>query len=827
MRITAEPGHWGKLDNLSPDLGKGLRTRTRTCAKRLFMMDTKYKSIALIAVSFIVLFTSIEYHAIIRGKTVKTYNHASGEKSSNYSRGLHCDSFTNTTIHSDFAEEFQARFSLFNSFIARSKSIMPKNNSFLAATLSGGGRTRSKRSPSTEIEAPTTKIEKNKKRDRKKAQLNNSLNESFTGENKAKAVRKLEPELSGLSEEEGVKDGTGTDKESSPMSEEFDANWLAKGEHPLIESTPINKGTLLDLDTTLAGPLARIKQVTQNMHEMLRGDLEKHDRDNSPILPNYNATLTPVAGHCDERKKRDSVFSRQIAEAATAQGKRLVKNIFLRLIGYLFLAQPSSTTTFGTAQARSAVTSRKRDYNSSNIHAGNYTMNDQARANLEERIARDNAWPYEVAIFSVAYHDGLEKDLMTMAEKDAIGRGIDSGLQRLQAEATRRKTAMKVQIHEQIRLSAGMAVVNCKDEISAKWVMRAIDNIKAMAAGRLRPGLDLKSAEIKDAKPFRAYTIINTSKTDSWEETKGWLVRNEVNVEGLYKVNTRLERNLVFTAVDTKGHLQRIFEQGKRLKQFKTLATNISIKMTYGEDEKSESTSIKLFFCKLYLIHFKSTCLRRTRLKRTRHPAGLLKLTSSTGTFSTKRMICSVSRNKSNSSGATLKANSKLQRSELKIEKIHKINCAKDTKSGTISESHELIKEDEAGPFGQKANVMKIDELVFRSNTLKVASAQRCMHSEFKVQARLALCLLRYLSLEGIYMELHNKREAGTENKYVHSIKIDFVTIRVIKTNLMKYNTILHIKLEKKITALRKWNQRRRSTSMEMSKALQTRHVLG
>lgn len=529
-----------------------------------------------------------------KGNTVGNHNKAPGVENVNFlTKGHIYDNFhTNTYEHKNSLANFPTESKTSHSIVSTNNFIMPGNNSFIKATIEGGGGTRSRRILSTDKKSPKktdiAESGKKSKRNRKEAQLNSSGNESFTGKCNTKVVRKLKTEISEPSEEVSVEKKECENKMiDSPMSEEFDSDWLYGNLNMQVEeyqSVPTRESSA-DMEKALAASLGRIDSVSRNMHQLLRGELD--ELDSSTTLPSHNATLTPstIDNEEEEEKNEISFFPLQAPEATTSQCKPpTIKFVSSELMNtFHFLVNPAPELV--------ASNSRKRNWHSANqqlVFVPKANMNDGVRKILEARIQRDIDWPFKVGIFPEAYQSGAEKDMLTMAEKESIGKFIGTGVLKLEAQAVRSRTVSKIQVHDEIRLSAGMAVINCKDKPSADWIMRAIANIKSMTSVDIRADIDLKSALIKEAKPFKAYTIINTNKTDTWEVTKDWLAKKGADVEKLYRVNTRMERNLVFTAVDAKRVLHNIFEPGKRQKFYQTLATNISVKLTYGEDETSK-----------------------------------------------------------------------------------------------------------------------------------------------------------------------------------------------------------------------------------------------
>lgn len=335
---------------------------------------------------------------------------------------------------------------------------MPGNKSFLAATISGtrkGGR-------SSRL---STTPERNEKRGRKVSQMNSSANESFIDQGSTKIFKKDEEiACSRVKHFEKATDDEPTNSDRR-----------------IIFSTPIQTGGPgLRLDETPIKALNAISGISTNMHKALRGELIEFDEQ----LPHYNNTLTPPASADGVDVTQVSTHTTSTSEPRTLKSK--ICKFKIQNTHNLPLFDIGSTASAIKPAPLAYISSRKRAY------PAVFNMNDEAKRIIETREAREKEFPVKVAIFPGRYHDGQEAYFITPTEKENIGRCIDKGLEKLRESVARKKVSMKVIINDAIRLAAGMAIVDCKDEHSAKWVIQAVNHIKNMQGANLRQDIDLK-----------------------------------------------------------------------------------------------------------------------------------------------------------------------------------------------------------------------------------------------------------------------------------------------------------------------------------------------
>lgn len=221
--------------------------------------------------------------------------------------------------------------------------------------------------------------------------------------------------------------------------------------------------------------------------------------------------------------------------------------------------------------------------------------NDEVRKMIEARAARDREFPYKVGIFSSTYQQGSATDMLTPEERDIIGRGLSKGVD----ARNKLKVQGEVSIHHELRISSGMVVANCKDKISSDWLIDVIakGHLKTLAtkAGTpFRDSLMLVAKDIASCNPFMAFSVVNTNKMDSWMQTVSMLSTFDIETEGWMLVNSRSERNQLFTFIDTKRRLHLKFEggrSGRRAIVCQRMGINITLRWAYGEDETGEILS--------------------------------------------------------------------------------------------------------------------------------------------------------------------------------------------------------------------------------------------
>lgn len=524
--------------------------------------------------------------------------------------------------------------------IKTESATMPGGNSFLKATIEAGGGIKLRKLSGTDDDESVDKA--NKKRNRKAAQLNNSCNESFTG----KIVKERK-----LSYDDARYDN------NSPMSEE--AEELVRSEEKLSDQG------VPDIDKRLAAQMGHISAVTMRMHGKLRDELLEYDLQNQYTLPSHNATLTPRTSESNDESDNQRLFFSRTVEAATSSGMSSKLYSILKRVNFRLYV------VVNTDLGITVRTSRKRGLETVNsIHVSipkKRMISDEVRNALEKRIQRDADWPVKVGIFATKYQTGDEKFLLNLTEKDSIGKFIDTSVQKLVAQNLRENVATVIEIHDEIRLSAGMAVVNCKNDDSAKWLMRAVASAKRMRAVVVRDHIELQATTIKDAVPFKAFTIINSNKSDSWEVTKEMLAKKGVVVDKLVVVNTRNERNTVYTAVDTGRKVHECLEYGKRMRNFQMLAGNITLKLTYGEDEKCKKLNRNRGQNNLFSLRFQSSS-PRVRTNRLSSPtSGSTIAKTLTGTSRKMRTRCNI---KSTEQQRTSENELKKDESQCKVQEI-------------------------------------------------------------------------------------------------------------------------------------------------------------
>lgn len=222
-------------------------------------------------------------------------------------------------------------------------------------------------------------------------------------------------------------------------------------------------------------------------------------------------------------------------------------------------------------------------------------VNEEIRKMQEARAKRDIDFPYKVGIFALGlYHEGKEEGLLTYVDKDLIGRCIDTGLE------SRKTSGLEVMTNNEIRVSAGMAVLNCKDKAGADWIIKVVkagrlETLAKSAKTPFRDGLILSAEHIAQARLWRSYSAVNTNKADSWSNTMAWLRKSGVNTDGWILLNARVDRNQIFTFIDPVRTLDSVFEGMKdlpeRKKAYVRLASNITIRWPLGEDETGKQSA--------------------------------------------------------------------------------------------------------------------------------------------------------------------------------------------------------------------------------------------
>lgn len=218
---------------------------------------------------------------------------------------------------------------------------------------------------------------------------------------------------------------------------------------------------------------------------------------------------------------------------------------------------------------------------------------EEVRRNIDMlKEEREKNFPIKVAIFPGRYQQKKEEYLISLADKDAIGRCLSEGLTYMEELAVEKGVDSVISINDDVRIAAGMAIIDCKDVVCAKWVMNAVKGFPHLPGNGLREGIDLKATMAEDSNPFKAYTVstIGFSGVEvSWELALTILIlqRKNVKTEGWIRLNTRkAEKSVTFTMIDTERELHKTFIAGSRLKIVITLIGSVAIRMTAGENEK-------------------------------------------------------------------------------------------------------------------------------------------------------------------------------------------------------------------------------------------------
>lgn len=558
---------------------------------------------------------------------------------------------------------------------------MPGNHSFLKATIEAGGGKKLRKLSGTDDDERSEKAKK--KRNRKVAQLNSTINESI---------------LEKTAKERRTNHDKPRNDNDSPMSEEAE-EWVRLEEKFSVHSAS-------DIDKKLAAKLGHISEVTKRMHGKLRQELQELDEQNSPTLPSHNNTLTPKKDERSDRNDDNKFFPTRTVEEETPSG---ISSGFLSMNHQIYYL------TYVVAHTRpgSVVQSiRKRVLEpAASIYVPinkRMMFNDEVRHALEKRIKRDTEWPVKVGIFATQYQTGDEKFLLNLSEKDEIGKFIGTSLKKLAAQNLKGNVSSEIEIHDELRLSAGMAVINCKNDKSAKWLTRLAASAKQIKSTMVRDHIELQAKTIKEAKPFKAFTIINTNKSDNWEATKALLAAKGVNVDGLVVVNTRSERNTVFTAVDIERKVHECFEVGKRLRNYNMLAGSVTVKLTYGEDEKCETIKVHGGQNNSTLFFLFQSLFPKARTNRLSHRTRRTISMASTGISQRRTTKCRFKLVKQRNASDT-----ELRRTELKCIDIAEIEC-KGQK--VVAKAREFYHLSTFAEFNRKINNVESQKVIQTDN---------------------------------------------------------------------------------------------------------------
>lgn len=503
-----------------------------------------------------------------------------------------------THLYSYIASSLLVQKSDFNKnsefYTRKLKVKMPSSQSFHATTLSEGGKTKSKQNKTPKDRSSVTEEELKRKRGRDAAQLNSSNNESFAGSERAKEAKGLKHDESkrvtrrnSLTKEERKDVGLPMEVQVDDTQDKWLENELLQEDEesaPLKRSTPLNSGdSSFAPDDTIIPPPDHLDEVMQNREKLLDAELEEFDKqyaENSIEVDTAHTPLQPTLGEI----LTYPVFLTRDSKLSTSKSKRSSFFFTFWVNQLLFLGSAP-----GISQASSANCQQLDRRPITLINTMNFS--EEVKKVLEARVKRDRDFPYKVAIFSRSYQNGGAGDMLTMPEKDIIGRCIGQGLSR------KNRDGEKIVTNDEIRLAAGMAIINCKNQVSADWIINAMDKVMMLAKNigtPLREDINLTANHIGAVNPFKTFSITNTNKQDTWEDTVAWLNTAEVETEGWLLLNSRTDRNQMFTFIDTKRRLHQTFEggrDGRRIKAFLSLAMNITLRWTTGEDENGNADS--------------------------------------------------------------------------------------------------------------------------------------------------------------------------------------------------------------------------------------------
>lgn len=231
----------------------------------------------------------------------------------------------------------------------------------------------------------------------------------------------------------------------------------------------------------------------------------------------------------------------------------------------------------------------------------------EIRAKLDEarevKRKRDLEFPMKAAILHARYHE--EYRLMTWPELDIIRNFLDAQLSSyLGPDGPLEKgEGPEVAFSSDMRIRAGMIVIDCRDEDSIIWLETTIEDL-CVNNSRLLPNQEgendssnLKCLDMEDAKPFKTYLLTHKDIHASQEEiltdvrkkagftTKDWIIcsKNISNVQTL-------------TFIDTEDHLKEKIPS-TRFIQFRSQlgGLHFSIRWLRGEDESGKAINRTLF----------------------------------------------------------------------------------------------------------------------------------------------------------------------------------------------------------------------------------------
>lgn len=475
-------------------------------------------------------------------------------------------------------------------------SDMSTNNGKSPAILNTKRETsRSRASAAKKIakDAETAKEEEfNKKRARG--------NESFIDSPSNKAPRNFSqdsPSTRRVSTDSVNLEETIFNKEIEVMDEKFllEEDEGMPSAKPTSSSTPTNPTEEpFSLDDTIIQPPEFLNTLEKNKQAALLKELEEFDNELYPQDFNMRSP-TPIQSHAKHQRKSSSVFSLRDPKPSTSNRKNFPKPIVI----FTDIPCPSTETPLQAPKAPLNIR------NTSTFLPRFLRMNpaEEVRKIQEARIQRDRDFPFKVAIRSTTYHEGKDKDMIQRLEKDIIGRCLAQG------QDAKNEKGVVIFLDDSMRLSAGMAIVNCKDEASSKWVIDTVNKKKITDLAKnigtpLRDDLELIASDAISARPFKAFTAINTNTLDSWDDTMSWvrrfpmgkdplthLLKPQIDTSGWLLLNSRIDKSQAFTFIDTENTLQTIFDggiQGSRVKNLLTLRSNIVLRWLIGEDERSK-----------------------------------------------------------------------------------------------------------------------------------------------------------------------------------------------------------------------------------------------
>lgn len=364
-------------------------------------------------------------------------------------------------------------------------------------------------------------------------------------------------------------------------------------------STPVGskaESTEASLNDTVVEPPPHLAPLlAAAMQRQLIAELESEMTVESAVImaptPSQRQTLSPFEeqqsfipftdteqstsrGKISETKKRGDTLMGTNFRFVAFQGTPVARSLHYR------------TTT-------SAITGRKRP-------------NESRMDYIQVKREREANYPIKMAIFSSEYHE--RADQLTQGDLKLISSYLELEMASYQRNEPQ---ANQTLFSSDTRVQAGMMIVDCKDEYSAKWLKVAIDSMPTQAPDLLGRSITLRCLKVLAAKPFKTFLLISTNTMDSWDTTLSKMSNLGYATDGWVHLNTRMDRHVNHIFMDT-GETYRKLSGSSRQQVHKSPmnAWTLTLKWLRGEDETGMQKMKLIAKICLTLFNFKAQAAR-------------------------------------------------------------------------------------------------------------------------------------------------------------------------------------------------------------------------